>query len=127
MQSPKLLLQKEDAIKWARESESKIEKGLLEDLSQANAITLKELLQQYKSEESVKKKGGYSEGTKINKLCRENIAQYPLSKITPLKIKKFQDAWLETHNPSTVNKYFMKLLNCRDIKLQSRQINHLLN
>ena len=62
------IIAKEDAIKWARESESKIEKGLLEDLSQANAITLKELLQQYKSEESVKKKGGYSEGTKINSL-----------------------------------------------------------
>ena len=101
----KTFIAKEDAIKWARESESKIEKGLLEDLSQANAITLKELLQQYKSEVSVKKKGGYSEGTKINKLCREKIAQYPLSKITPLKIKKFQDAWSLTHNPSTVNKY----------------------
>lgn len=84
---------KEDAIKWARESESKIEKGLLEDLSNANANTLKELFQQYKSEASAKKKGGYSECTKINKLCHENIAQYPLSKITSLKIKKFQDAW----------------------------------
>ena len=107
----KTFIAKEDAIKWARESESKIEKGLLEDLSQANAITLKELLQQYKSEESVKKKGGYSEGTKINKLCREKIAQYPLSKITPLKIKKFRDAWLETHNPSTVNKY-LTIISC---------------
>ena len=80
----KTFIAKEDAIKWARESESKIEKGLLEDLSQANAITLKELLQQYISDETVKKKSGYSEGTKINKLCREKIAQYLLAKITPL-------------------------------------------
>jgi hypothetical protein len=36
---------KEDAIKWARECEVKIQKGLIEDLNQSDHITLKELLQ----------------------------------------------------------------------------------
>ena len=53
----KTFIAKEDAIKWARESESKIEKGLFEDLSQANSITLRDLLQQYKAEVSEDKKG----------------------------------------------------------------------
>ena len=101
----KTFIAKEDAIKWARESESKIEKGLFEDLSQANSITLRDLLQQYKAEVSEDKKGRYSEGTKINKLCRQKIADYTLAKLTPLRIKKFQESWLLTHNPSTVNKY----------------------
>ena len=35
-----------DAEKWAREYEAKLEKGLFEDLSHANAVSLKELLQQ---------------------------------------------------------------------------------
>ena len=40
-------IEKANAHKWAREVEGKIEKGLYEDLSHANAVTLKELLQQY--------------------------------------------------------------------------------
>ena len=43
----KTFLEKADADKWAREVEVKIEKGLYEDLSQANTITLRELLQTY--------------------------------------------------------------------------------
>ena len=41
----KTFIQKEDANKWARETETQIEKGLYEDLSQANSITLNELMQ----------------------------------------------------------------------------------
>ncbi len=43
----KTFIEKEDANKWARDVETKIEKGLYEDLSQANNITLKELMQVY--------------------------------------------------------------------------------
>ena len=35
----KTFIQQEDAHKWARETETQIEKGLYEDLSQANSIT----------------------------------------------------------------------------------------
>jgi len=38
---------KEDANKWAREYEQKLEKGLFEDLSHANSISLKEVLETY--------------------------------------------------------------------------------
>ena len=104
-QLSKTFITKDNAIKWARETEGKVEKGLFEDLSQANSITLRELLQQYKSDETSKKKGAYSEVAKIDKLCRQDIVKCTLAKITPLKIKTFRDEWLKTHNPSTVNKY----------------------
>ena len=94
-----------DAEKWAREYEAKLEKGLFEDLSHANAITLKEVLQQYCSEVSSTKLGYAEEKYKIKKLCRETIANLKLAKITPLRLKKFQDSWSLSHNPSTVNKY----------------------
>ena len=94
-----------DAEKWSREYETKLEKGLFEDLSHANAITLKELLQQYCSEVSSTKLGYAEEKYKIKKLCRESIANLKLTKITPLRLRKFQDFWSLTHNPSTVNKY----------------------
>ena len=53
-QISKTFILKEDAIKWARECEVKIQKGLIEDLNQADHITLKELLQSYKKNVSVK-------------------------------------------------------------------------
>lgn len=39
---------KDDAIKYARETEAKIQRGLFEDLEQASQITLRELLIQYR-------------------------------------------------------------------------------
>ncbi|HAI19175.1 MAG TPA: site-specific integrase, partial [Xanthomarina gelatinilytica] len=53
----KTFIENEDAKKWAREYEAKVEKGLFEDLSAANAITLKELLQVYRDEVTAKKLG----------------------------------------------------------------------
>lgn len=101
----KTFIQKEDAIKYARETESKIQRGVLEDLEQASRITLKQLLQQYKQEETSKKRQGESEAYKIDKLCKHPISDRRLSRLTVLSIKKFRDEWCLTHNPSTVNKY----------------------
>ena len=53
----KTFVDKEDARKWAREYESKLEKGLYEDLSHANSISLRELLQQYRDDVSSTKRG----------------------------------------------------------------------
>ena len=101
----KTFVSKEDAQKWAREYEAKLEKGLFEDLTHANSISLRELLQQYCTEVSSTKRGFAEEKYKINKLCKDNIASFKLAKITPLKLRKFQDSWSLSHNPSTVNKY----------------------
>ncbi|WP_440928724.1 tyrosine-type recombinase/integrase [Candidatus Pelagibacter sp.] len=104
-QISKTFILKEDAVKWARECEIKIQKGLIEDLNQADQITLKELLQRYKKDETIKKKGFKEEVYKIDKLCRQEIANIKLSKLTVLKIREFRDAWLLDHGPSSVNKY----------------------
>ena len=104
-QISKTFILKEDAIKWARECEVKIQKGLIEDLNQADHITLKELLQSYKKNETIKKKGFKEESYKIDKLCRQEISNTKLSKLTVLKLREFRDAWLLNHGPSTINKY----------------------
>jgi integrase len=104
-QISKTFILKEDAIKWARECEVKIQKGLIEDLNQADHITLKELLQNYKKNETIKKKGFKEESYKIDKLCRQEIANTKLSKLSVLKLREFRDAWSLDHGPSTVNKY----------------------
>jgi len=98
-------IEKANAHKWAREVEGKIEKGLYEDLSHANSISLRELLQQYRDDVSSTKRGFVSEKYKINKLCKNSIASFKLAKITPLKLRKFQDQCSLVYNPSTTNKY----------------------
>ena len=101
----KTFIQKEDAHKWARETETQIEKGLYEDLSQANSITLNELMQTYYKDITVIKLGCWQEKYKIDKLCRQPIAKLKLAKLTPIQIRKFQDQCLLIYNPSTTNKY----------------------
>ena len=53
----KTFIEKADANRWSQEVEAKIEKGLYEDLSQANSITLREILQQYCNDVSSTKIG----------------------------------------------------------------------
>ena len=70
----KTFLQKEDAIKYARETEAKIQRGLFEDLEQASQISLRELLVQYRDQETLQKKNNGPEYYKINKLIKHKIA-----------------------------------------------------
>ena len=101
----KTFIEKADANRWAQEVEAKIEKGLYEDLSQANQITLRELLQQYSKEVSSTKIGYDQEKYKIAKLCKNPIASLKLARVTPLQLRKFQDQCSLIYNPSTTNKY----------------------
>ena len=101
----KTFIEKADANRWAQEVETKIEKGLYEDLSQANQITLRELLQQYSKEVSSQKIGYPQEKYKIAKLCKNPIASLKLARVTPLQLRKFQDSCSLIYNPSTTNKY----------------------
>jgi len=76
----KTFIQKEDAHKWARETETQIEKGLYEDLSQTNTITLNDLVQTYYKDVTVTKFDHSQEKYKLNKLCQQSIANLKLAK-----------------------------------------------
>jgi len=101
----KTFVNKEDAQRWAREQESKLDKGIFEDLTIASKITLKELLLRYLNEVSINKKGYEVEKYKINKLCRHQVSGLKLIKITPLVLRDLQNELIENYNASTVNKY----------------------
>ena len=104
-QVSKCFVSKEAAREWARETEVNIEKGLYANLTEAHKTTLGELLEQYRDNVSSRKKGFDSERHRINKLCRHKICHSTLSKLTKLRVLKFRDEWVTTHNPSTCNKY----------------------
>jgi hypothetical protein len=101
----KTFINKEDAQRWAREQESKLDKGIFEDLTAANNILLKDLINRYIKEVVVNKKSYQSERYKAQKLCKHKIASLKLIQVTPLVLRDYQQELLKELNPSTVNKY----------------------
>ena len=68
----KTFISKQDAHRWARETERLIEVGQYVDLSEANKTTLKDLLQRYEREVSSKKR------STVDKYLIKNIMRHEL-------------------------------------------------
>jgi integrase len=100
----KSFIVKDDAIRFARETEVKIEQGLYQDLTLAKTTKLKDVLAQYRDRVSISKKGYDQERYKINKIIRSDIADKTLSQLTPLVLFEFIEQQKKLYTASTVNK-----------------------
>jgi integrase len=95
---------KEDAVRWARDTEVKIEQGLYQDLTLTKTTKLKDVLAQYRDRVSINKKGYENERYKINKLIRSDIADKTLSQLTPLVLFEYIEQQKKLYTASTINK-----------------------
>jgi integrase len=95
---------KEDAVRWARDTEVKIEQGLYQDLTLTKTTKLKDVLAQYRDRVSINKKGYENERYKINKLIRSDIADKTLYQLTPLVLFEFIEQQKKLYTASTINK-----------------------
>jgi len=100
----KSFIVKDEAIRFARETEVKIEQGLYQDLTLAKTTTLKDVLAQYRDRVSINKKGYDQERYKINKIIRSDIAGKMLSQLTPLILFEFIEQQKKLYTASTINK-----------------------
>ncbi len=100
----KTFILKEDAVKWARDTEVKIEQGLYQDLTLAKTTKLKDVLAQYRDRVSINKKGYEQESYKINKIIRSGIADKVLSELTPLVLFEYIEQQKKLYTASTINK-----------------------
>jgi integrase len=100
----KSFITKEDATRWARETEIKIEQGLYQDLTLAKTTKLKDVLSQYKDRVSVNKKGYENERYKINKIIRSDIGDKTLSELSSLILFEFIERQKKLYTASTINK-----------------------
>ena len=100
----KTFILKEDAIKWSKETEVKVERGLYQDLILAKTTKLKDVLIQYRDRVSINKKGYEQERYKVNKIIRSDIADKTLSQLTPLVLFEFIEQQKKLYTASTVNK-----------------------
>jgi integrase len=107
----KTFIKKEDAVKWARDTEVKIEQGLYQDFTLAKTTKLKDVLIQYRDRISINKKGFDQERYKINKLIRLDIANKNLSELTSLVLLDFIEKQKKVLKESTINKY-LTLISC---------------
>ena len=108
----KSFISKEDADKYAREIESKIDQGILTTYDEAGKTTLRDLLERYRLEVTAKKKGVEVEDYKIRLLQSLPMAENTLLRITPTKIAKLRDSLSESRKAGTVNKYLSFISNC---------------
>jgi integrase len=100
----KSFIVKDEAIRFARETEVKIEQGLYLDLTLAKTTKLKDVLAQYRDRVSINKKGYEQERYKINKIIRSDIADKTLSQLTPLVLFEYIEQQKKLYTASTVNK-----------------------
>ena len=100
----KSFIVKDDAIRFARDTEVKIEQGLYQDLTLAKTTKLKDVLVQYRDRVSVNKKGYEQERYKINKIIRSDIADKTLSQLTPIALFEFIEQQKKLYTASTINK-----------------------
>ena len=100
----KSFIVKDDAIRFARDTEVKIEQGLYQDLTLAKTTKLKDVLAQYRDRVSVNKKGYEQERYKINKIIRSDISDKTLSELTSLVLFEYIEQQKKLYTASTVNK-----------------------
>ena len=100
----KSFIVKDDAIRFARDTEVKIEQGLYQDLTLAKTTRLSDVLAQYRDRVSVNKKGYEQERYKINKIIRSDIADKTLSQLTPLVLFEYIEQQKKIYTASTINK-----------------------
>jgi integrase len=107
----KTFIKKEDAVRWARDTEIIIEQGLYQDLALAKITKLKDVLAQYRDRISINKKRFEQECYKINKLIRSDIANKNLSELTSLILLDFIEQQKKFVKAGTINKY-ITLISC---------------
>tara|TARA_R110000751_G_scaffold263725_1_gene362950 strand:+ start:335 stop:1339 length:1005 start_codon:yes stop_codon:yes gene_type:complete len=91
----KSFITKQDAQRWARETERLIEIGQYADLSEANKTTLKQLLERYEREVSSRKRTT-SDKYLIRNIMQHDLVNKVLAHISSTDIAEFRDVRLNS-------------------------------
>ena len=103
----KTFISKQDAQRWARETERLIETGQFVDMSEANKTTLKQLLERYEREVSSKKRTT-TDKYLIRNILTHDFVNKPLSHVSSSDIAEFRDTRLNTIS----TRHHSKLVGC---------------
>lgn len=101
----KTFYDKSTARKFSKDVETKMDRQIWDDYTQAQSTTLKDILKKYRDEITIKKKGWKEETPKINLLMRHKISDHTLMQLRSSHLYKFKDEMLADRAPKTVNDY----------------------
>ena len=107
----KSFIAKQDAHKWARETERLIEVGQFVDTTEANKTTLKTLLERYERE-VVPKKRTTGDKYLISNIMKHSFVDKVLSHISSSDIAEFRDKRLNVVSGSSVNRELSIISDC---------------
>lgn len=102
---------KKDAEKWARHQERLLDAGQWVDRTEAEQTTLRQLLDRYEKEVTIKKRGAAIESIRITVIKRSRLVDYSVASITGRMIAEYRDKRLEVVSGSTVHKELALLSN----------------
>lgn len=85
---------KAEAEAWARDIENKMDRGIFIDRREAETTTLKNALDRYEREVTVKKKGAAQEKYRINDLRNSILGDYTLATLRSTEVAAYRDAEL---------------------------------
>jgi integrase len=95
--------QRDDAQRWARQTEARIDRqGLSPDPRQLAKLTLGDLLRRFKDTECPKRRGGLNEAIVIAAILGRDVAKVPLSALSRDEFAKYRDLRLKTIKPGTL-------------------------
>jgi integrase len=100
----KTFTHKKDAQQWANEIEQKIDQGLILELSHPDYQTLSQILDRYKNEITITKRGGHIEAYRLAKIMRDPIAQIKLSQLSSMHLANYRDRRLKDVSACSVVK-----------------------
>lgn len=100
---------KSDAEKWGRSKERELDQGLFLNAANTKAITLRDLLIDYRENVSIKKKNYSGEYYRIERLIKHHLSKKYINALTVVDIRNLQDELIKLVSPSTVNKYIVQV------------------
>jgi integrase len=92
-----------DAEKWARKTESEIDRGIYINTSEAERLTLSELIERYKCEELQRLKAQAQERSRLN-IIEKSLGKEIIGTITASTILKYRNERLKTILENSVNR-----------------------
>jgi len=99
-----------DAAEWARHMEVKADRGELPTPTKVlDQCKLKDLIERYRDEISVKKKSHDSEKYLLNALIRQPFSNLTLAQITSSKFSEYRDRRLKEVKPGTIKRELVLL------------------
>lgn len=119
----RLFIRKADAQEWARITEIEADRQELSpDRKPLDRITLEELVERYRDQVAVNKKGAEIEGFILDAFLRHSICKKPLSRITPADFATYRDERLTSISAKPLKRQLSPLHNMFEVAMHEWQL-----